>query len=111
MLRRFGPGSRENGCRMPGRKLRTPGNGQLISAKNLSRAGRADVPATSIHMLRLSLIWLLVAFTSGSLLLLNKAMGFHPALWALLLVHMEAAIFGWILQFVMATAYWMFPRL
>lgn len=68
------------------------------------------MPSLSVHMLRLSLLWLILAFASGSLLLLNKAFGLHPSLWALLPLHMEMALFGWILQFVLGTAYWMFPR-
>ncbi|MEX2456074.1 MAG: hypothetical protein WD381_02120, partial [Balneolaceae bacterium] len=51
-----------------------------------------------------------VAVTLGSILLIHKAMPLHPATWALLPIHYEMAIWGWLVQFVMGTAYWMFPR-
>lgn len=66
--------------------------------------------AVSIWMFRSSLLFLLLTFITGSLMFLNKAFHWSPAFWALLPVHIETAILGWILQFVMGTAYWMFPR-
>jgi hypothetical protein len=68
------------------------------------------MPWISIWMIRLSLIYLMITFLTGSILLLNKAFSFHPGLWALLPLHIEAAMLGWIMQFVLGTAYWMFPR-
>lgn len=68
------------------------------------------MPVISIWMIRLSLIFLLLTFVTGSLILMNKAVGWSPVFWALLPVHIEIAVLGWVLQFVMGTAYWMFPR-
>jgi len=68
------------------------------------------MPSVSIWMIRSSLIWFLLTFLTGSVLLLNKGFELTPALWALLPVHYEIALLGWILQFVLGTAYWMFPR-
>lgn len=68
------------------------------------------MPAQSIWMIRLSLCYLLCISLIGSLLLIHKAVPLHPALWALLPIHYEMAIWGWVVQFVMGTAYWMFPR-
>ncbi len=68
------------------------------------------MPEISVCMLRASLIWLIVAVLAGSMLLLNKAFQFSPAYWAFLPLHIEAAVLGWVLQFVFGTAYWMFPR-
>lgn len=68
------------------------------------------MPWISIWMIRLSLIYLMITFLTGSILLLNKVFSFHPGLWALLPLHIEAAMLGWIMQFVLGTAYWMFPR-
>lgn len=68
------------------------------------------MPAVSIWMIRLSLIYLILTFVTGAAILVNKAFAIHPAFWALLPVHIEIAILGWIFQFVLGTAYWMFPR-
>jgi hypothetical protein len=61
-------------------------------------------------MIRLSLVYLCIAVLTGGLLLIHKAVSVHPAMWGLLPVHFEIAIWGWMIQFVMGTAYWMFPR-
>lgn len=61
-------------------------------------------------MIRISLIYLLITVLTGSLILAHKALDLHPSFWALLPVHIEIAIFGWVLQFVLGTAYWIFPR-
>jgi hypothetical protein len=61
-------------------------------------------------MIRLSLVSLLLSALMGGLILTHKAVPVHPALWGLLPLHYELAIWGWLVQFVMGTAYWMFPR-
>jgi hypothetical protein len=61
-------------------------------------------------MIRLSLIYLIIAVFIGGTLLVHKVVPIHPAIWSLLPVHYEMAIWGWIVQFVMGTAYWIFPR-
>lgn len=68
------------------------------------------MPAQSVWMIRLSLFYLLVAVVLGAVLLTHKAMPLHPAVWGMLSVHYEMAVWGWLVQFVMGTAYWMFPR-
>ncbi|MDX1642495.1 MAG: hypothetical protein R3220_12400 [Balneolaceae bacterium] len=68
------------------------------------------MPTQSIWMIRISLGYLLVASLIGSLLLIHKVIEIHPSIWALLPLHFEMAIWGWIVQFVMGTAYWIFPR-
>jgi len=68
------------------------------------------MPTQSILMLRISFIYLILAVSIGGILLFHKAQPLHPAVWALLPIHFEAAIWGWLIQFVMGTAYWMFPR-
>lgn len=68
------------------------------------------MPNQSIWMLRFSLAWLLLSILLGGLLLIHKAVPIHPALWVLLPLHFEAAIWGWMVQFVMGVAWWMFPR-
>lgn len=68
------------------------------------------MPVQSVWMLRLSLIWLLVSVMIGGLILLEKAMNIMPLIWGFLPVHYELAIWGWMVQFVIGTAYWMFPK-
>lgn len=68
------------------------------------------MPIQSIVMLRLSFLYLILAVSIGGVLLFHKVAPLHPATWALLSIHFEAAIWGWLIQFVMGTAYWMFPR-
>lgn len=68
------------------------------------------MPAQSIWMIRISLVYLLIISLIGSLLLIHKVIDIHPMMWAFLPVHYEMAIWGWLVQFVMGTAYWIFPR-
>ena len=68
------------------------------------------MPGPAVWMIRLSLCYLLFAVVIGAAILVHKAVPFHPAVWGLLPVHYEIAIWGWLVQFVMGTAYWIFPR-
>tara|TARA_R100001143_G_scaffold63387_1_gene70074 strand:+ start:12165 stop:12572 length:408 start_codon:yes stop_codon:yes gene_type:complete len=68
------------------------------------------MPAQTIWMIRFSLIYLLISVLIGSLLITHKAINIHPMIWSLLPIHFEFAIWGWLVQFVMGTAYWMFPK-
>ena len=68
------------------------------------------MPAQTIWMIRLSLVYLLISVLLGGLIIIHKAIDLHPMLWSLLPVHFELAIWGWLVQFVMGTAYWMFPK-
>lgn len=68
------------------------------------------MPAQSIWMIRLSLLCLSVSVLIGGLLFIHKVIHIHPIIWAFLPLHYELAIWGWLVQFVMGTAYWMFPR-
>ena len=68
------------------------------------------MPRPSVWMIRIYFVSLAIVAVSGALILINKGSGLHPATWALLPLHYELAIWGWLVQFVMGTAYWMFPR-
>ena len=69
------------------------------------------MPAPSRWMIRCSLLYLLAGFAIGSGMLISKAWpAAYPQVWQLLPVHIEVAIFGWIIQFTMGTAYWILPR-
>jgi hypothetical protein len=69
------------------------------------------MPRLSVVAIRLALLYFLAGLTFGALLLANKGIPLHPALWSLLPLHIEFLLFGWIVQLVLAVAYWIFPRL
>ena len=68
------------------------------------------MPKFSAWATRLALVYFLVGFTLGTLLLINKAVPLHPAIWNLLPVHIEFLLMGWVVQLVFAVGYWIFPR-
>lgn len=68
------------------------------------------MPFVSRLMIKLSLVYLMLGLTIGTLLLINKAWLIHPLLWFLLPVHIELMLFGWIVQFTLGVAYWILPR-
>jgi hypothetical protein len=68
------------------------------------------MPMFSIWATRLALIYFLLGFTFGALLLINKAVPVYPAIWGLLALHIEFLLMGWIVQLVFALGYWIFPR-
>ena len=69
------------------------------------------MPSVSRWMIRASLVYLIIGMAIGSLILIEKSYSWFPGIWMLLPVHIEAVIFGWIIQFTMGTAYWILPRL
>ena len=68
------------------------------------------MPKFTVWATRLALLYFLVGFTLGTLLLINKAVPLHPAIWNLLPVHIEFLLMGWVVQLVFAVGYWIFPR-
>jgi cbb3-type cytochrome oxidase subunit 1 len=68
------------------------------------------MPDVSRYMIRAALLWLLVGALSGVLILAEKSFELWPALWLALPFHIGTMIFGWMLQFVLAVAYWMLPK-
>lgn len=68
------------------------------------------MPLISRWMIRCSLIYLLLGTLLGAAMLIHKAYPLHPSIWLLLPIHIEMAIFGWIIQFTLGTGYWMLPR-
>ena len=61
-------------------------------------------------LIKSSLIYFVIGAFLGALLLVNKAFIIEPAVWAILPVHIELMIFGWIIQFTLGVAYWILPR-
>ena len=68
------------------------------------------MPRLSVWMVRASLVYLGVGFTLGALMLANKGVPLHPALWALLPLHIEMLLVGWVVQLAMGVAFWILPR-
>lgn len=68
------------------------------------------MPRLSVYFIRASLLYLLLGFTFGGLMLANKGIMFAPAIWALLPLHIEFAFVGWMIQLTMGVAFWILPR-
>lgn len=68
------------------------------------------MPRLSQWLIRTALIYLLLGFTFGALLLTHKGIPLHPALWAWLPAHIEFLLIGWIVQLTMGVAFWILPR-
>lgn len=61
-------------------------------------------------MVRAALVYLLLGFTVGALLLTHKGLALHPAFWSWLPAHIELLLMGWIVQLTMGVAFWILPR-
>ncbi len=68
------------------------------------------MPRLSVYFIRASLIYLLIGFTFGGLLLANKGVMISSAIWMLLPIHMEFDLMGWLIQLAMGVAFWILPR-
>ena len=69
------------------------------------------MPRLSTWMVRAALLYLGMGLTLGALMLFNKGIPLHPALWRLLPVHIEFLLLGWTAQLAMGVAFWALPRL
>lgn len=68
------------------------------------------MPRLSIWVIRAALVYLLLGFSFGGLLLVHKGQPLHPALWNLLPAHIEFLLFGWTAQLALGVSFWIFPR-
>jgi hypothetical protein len=68
------------------------------------------MPRLSQWFVRAALIYLLLGLTIGALMLANKGVPLHPALWQWLPVHIEFLLFGWTFQLALGVAFWILPR-
>lgn len=68
------------------------------------------MPRLSVYYIRASMIYLVVGFTLGGLLLANKGFMISPTVWMLLPVHIEFDLIGWLVQLAMGVAFWILPR-
>ena len=68
------------------------------------------MPRLSAWIVRTSLLYLLAGFIFGSLMLAQKGVSYYPPIWAVLPMHMEFLVVGWLVQFAMGVAFWILPR-
>jgi len=68
------------------------------------------LPRLTVFTLKAGMIYLILGFTLGSLLLFHKGIPLHPILWSLLPAHINFLFFGWMVQLIMGMAFWIFPR-
>jgi hypothetical protein len=68
------------------------------------------MPRLSQWLARTALLYLLLGFTVGALLLAHKGVPFYPNLWRWLPAHMEFLLIGWTVQLTMGVAFWILPR-
>ena len=68
------------------------------------------MPRLSVYFIRASLIYLLLGFTFGVLILTNKGLITEPSIWILLPIHIEFDLIGWLVQLAMGVAFWILPR-
>src|SRR5512133_2536521 len=68
------------------------------------------MPRLSVWAVRLSLLYLLLGFTFGALMLANKGVPFAPWVWNLLPGHIDILLFGFVIQLAMGMAFWILPR-
>lgn len=68
------------------------------------------MPRLSVWFVRASLIYLLLGFVVGTLLLAQKGIPYYPPIWNLFPIHMEFLLVGWFAQLAMGVAFWILPR-
>ncbi len=68
------------------------------------------MPRLSAWFIRASLIYLLAGFTLGALMLAQEGVSYDPGILAAVPVHFELLLAGWLVQFAMGVAFWIFPR-
>ncbi len=68
------------------------------------------MPRLSVWFVRASLIYFLLGFTFGALILAQKGISYSPSVWILFPIHMEFLLIGWFAQLAMGVAFWILPR-
>ncbi|MCG2787378.1 MAG: cbb3-type cytochrome c oxidase subunit I [Anaerolineae bacterium] len=69
------------------------------------------MPKLSRFFIRAALVYLLLGFSFGALILANKGIPFAPLVWALFPSHIEFLTLGWLTQLALGVAFWILPRL
>lgn len=68
------------------------------------------MPLLSRLMIKTALLYLMLGFSLGGLLLANKGIPLHPTLWLLLPAHQEFLLMGWMFHLALGVAFWILPR-
>ncbi len=68
------------------------------------------MPRLSRWFVRTSLIYLVIGFTLGAALLVNKGLTIDPSIWNVLPIHTEVLLTGWLIQLALGVAFWILPR-
>lgn len=68
------------------------------------------MPRLSTIAVRAALLYLLLGFTFGGLLLANKGIPISGWIWYLLPAHIEFLLVGWTAQLMLGVAFWILPR-
>jgi hypothetical protein len=68
------------------------------------------MPRLSVWFVRASMIYLLLGFLIGALLLAQKGIPFYAPVWYLFPLHMEFLLVGWLIQLALGVAFWVIPR-
>lgn len=68
------------------------------------------MPRLSVWFVRASLVYLLLGFTFGAMILAEKGISYYPPVWNLFPIHMEFLLMGWFAQLAMGVAFWILPR-
>src|SRR5512135_3224548 len=68
------------------------------------------MPRLSTWFVRAALIYLLLGFVLGGLILAQKGLPYYAPVWQLLPLHIEFLISGWMIQLAMGVAFWILPR-
>lgn len=68
------------------------------------------MPRVSVWMVRTALICLVLGFTAGGGMLVGKGVGSFGPLAAVIPVHVELVVLGWMVQLAMGVALWILPR-
>lgn len=68
------------------------------------------MPRLSVWFVRASLLYLLVGFLFGALILAEKGIHYFTPVWYLFPLHTEFLLIGWFAQLAMGVAFWILPR-
>jgi hypothetical protein len=68
------------------------------------------MPRLSVWFIRASLLYLLLGFFFGGLILAPKGIPFYAPVWILFPLHVEFLLVGWLVQLALGAAFWILPR-
>jgi hypothetical protein len=69
------------------------------------------MPRLSRWLIRASMLYFVLGFTMGGLILSAKAGIVDPRVWVWLLPHADILVAGWLIQLAMGMGYWILPRI